>query len=506
MPQVEDEGYDATLNNTIKAPFTKFDIEGHSEQESTSISDGDEYDSPSPEHEQPIKSAGENVNKLPVSTLTTRTTNGITFTNNGDGTYSIKGTATANTTFNPFNGTSIDIPTGKDLTMSFYGLVTGMDAHVWDGNWRDLWVASFDKENISKTGSFTNVSSIICYINVKNGATVDTLIKPKLEPGSTATPWSPYGMGSITEKIVNRNLFDKDTVLRDKTFTSQDVVSTSTGLYISDYIKVTPNTSYYVNENCSVVIGLDKNKVSLGYLKNSSQAGTITTPNNCEWIRVRLYSTSIAMETAISNAMVNLGSTANPYVPHEEQTYSIYIQQPFRSNKDKTVRDCFVKKGDGKLYERHYIARKIFDGTGDWTFSADQGGHSRFDFRIADAVLGSITNNPVQSNRFRTNFAVEDNSIFLSGVEPMISIICDEFRTLDGFKTMLAEKYANGNPVYADYLRKTPLDLPCTEEQIQQIENKPSTYKDFTIIQSQDETPAYLEVSGIYDLNKLINN
>ena len=71
--------------------------------------------------------------------------------------------------------------------------------------------------------------------------------------------------------------------------------------------------------------------------------------------------------------------------------------------------------------------------------------------------------------------------------------------TLDEFKTWASRVGLN---FY--YIRKNPLDLPCTLEQVEQLENKPSTYKDFTIIQSEDETEAYLEVSGIYDLNKLI--
>lgn len=73
--------------------------------------------------------------------------------------------------------------------------------------------------------------------------------------------------------------------------------------------------------------------------------------------------------------------------------------------------------------------------------------------------------------------------------------------TANSINSYLAE-----NPFTIQAELETPTYLPCTETQIQQLENIPSTYKDFTIIQSQDETPAYLEVSGKYDLNKLINN
>jgi hypothetical protein len=303
-------------------------------------------------------------------------------------------------------------------------------------------------------------------------------------------------MGSINEKIQTRNLFNKNDIIENYRLLNDGSLY-SDNLYITgSFIKVLPNTNYVFNSmvGSECICEYDKNKNCTGRTIMGS-GSSVTTTSNTAYVRISVQ------KSKLNIFQFEPGTTATPYVEHEEQDYSIFVQQPMRSIGD--VKDCFVKKSDG-WYERHFIARKIFDGTEYWTFSVAQGGHSRFDFRIADAVLGSITNNPIQSNRFRTNFAAEDNSIFLSGVEPTISIICDEFRTLNGFKTMLAEKYANGNPVYADYLRKTPLDLPCTETQIQQLENLPSTYKDFTIINSEDETPAYLEVSGIYDLNKLI--
>lgn len=62
MPKVSGEGTDLTLNNTAECPV--YDIElspSELEQETTSISEGDEYDSPSPEHPQEIHTvSGEN--------------------------------------------------------------------------------------------------------------------------------------------------------------------------------------------------------------------------------------------------------------------------------------------------------------------------------------------------------------------------------------------------------------------------------------------------------------
>ena len=76
---------------------------------------------------------------------------------------------------------------------------------------------------------------------------------------------------------------------------------------------------------------------------------------------------------------------------------------------------------------------------------------------------------------------------------------------LDGITSReLAENYLDNNEVYVDFSTANPTYLPCTQAQIEVLENMPSTYKEMTIINSEDETPAYLEVSGIYDMNKLI--
>lgn len=369
------EGFSFNLENTLNRKFKLFEIEGNS------VQDG----SPSPDNEVPILSSGDNENLFDTSLLPI-TKNGVTISKDSKGNVVLNGTPTITSGYIGFDFTISSTYLKADTyTISVKNKINGIGISInqtTPGGMINLTMSDTAKV---KTGTITaDLINGTMGVNVRyDVGTLDNFIlNPKLEKGNKATPYSPYGMGSINEKIKNAD-------------------------------------------------------------------GT------------------------------------------EEQDYPIFVQQPFRSIGD--VRDCFVKKSDG-WYERHYIARKIFDGTGYWTFSAAQAGHSRFDFRIADAVLGSITNNPIQSNRFRTNFAVEDNSIFLSGVEPTISIICDEFRTLDEFKTWLAEKYANGNPVYADYLLATPLDLPCTEEQIEALENKPSTYKDYTIIQSEDETPAYLKI------------
>lgn len=379
MPQVTGQGTEITLENTIEAPFTIFDVEGNSTQ------DGE----PSPDNEVPIYSAGDNENLLP-NNISTQTKNGIAITKNNDGTLTFNGTST--------EGFVLQVGTvtiGEDGEYTLSGCPSG-------GSLQSYFIYNMagtpDVTDIGngKTKALNKNDYLNMYINIRANQTFNNLVfKPKLEKGNKASGYSPYGMGSINEKITNSD-------------------------------------------------------------------GT------------------------------------------EEQDYSIFVQQPMRSIGD--VRDCFVKKSDG-WYERHYIGEVVFDGTENWQFSTGSGvaGIYMLNPPINDMIVGNFLDG--LSNYFHNDKSGKGkNSIRFGANNNVIYIYVDseEFPDKTSFTSWLAEQYANGTPVKIQYELAEPLDLPCTETQIQQLENKPSTYKDFTIIQSEDETPAYLEVSGIYDLNKLI--
>lgn len=186
----------------------------------------------------------------------------------------------------------------------------------------------------------------------------------------------------------------------------------------------------------------------------------------------------------------------------EEQDYSIPVQQPMRSIED--IRDTFVKV-DGKRYERHKVNRYIFTGNENWRKSSNTNNNIFY--------LQGIFNTPINkgiSNYFiyriiwnidLVGIEIYDNQNIRFGLG-----LDSNITSAKEWKEYLQTQYNAGTPVYVDYVLTTPLDIECTEEQIQQLENKPSTYKEMTIINSEDETPAYLEVAGIYDLNNLINN
>lgn len=204
---------------------------------------------------------------------------------------------------------------------------------------------------------------------------------------------------------------------------------------------------YYIDEN--------KRFLNSKFGSSSSESNQMTAltilennlPVGTKYIEFRITLKNSYTE----KTQIELNTTRTNYVEHEEQTISIPTQQPMRSIGD--VRDKFVKV-NGVWNEKHLPYIASYNG-----------------------------------ETLPTDVYTEEGGIKYCNSKSM--------STTGQFSNGASVQYVDENNW--NY-------LPCTETQIQQLENKPSTYKDFTIIQSEDETPAYLEVSGIYDLNKLINN
>ena len=137
---------------------------------------------------------------LPVENLckpiTTATKSGITMTNNGDGSYTLNGTATANTSFyNATLGLEIDTYTFSANNP----VVSSNSAFYFQVEYQGggATVQTFNDVNAKKT--FTTTRKIITWaIVVPNGITLNNfVIKPQLEKGSKANSYTPYGTTPI---------------------------------------------------------------------------------------------------------------------------------------------------------------------------------------------------------------------------------------------------------------------------------------------------------------------
>lgn len=104
---VNASGTDLTLNNTDEMPFAQFDLKGNTSQSGTPTPTNP-IDVDVVSGDNTIKIIGENI--LPQDKYVASTSvNGIIYTNNGDGTFDLSGTASANTTFQIIPANIIDL-------------------------------------------------------------------------------------------------------------------------------------------------------------------------------------------------------------------------------------------------------------------------------------------------------------------------------------------------------------------------------------------------------------
>lgn len=134
---------------------------------------------------------------------TTRTTNGITFTDNGDGTVTANGTATASASYYLADNWTL-----KAGTYTFSG---GVDGGSWSGyhiritKSDNTYVTLYDTNG--KTFTLSEDDTIKVLISVGNGVTVDNLtFKPMLELGKLAHDYMPYHFGGAedSKKLGNK--------------------------------------------------------------------------------------------------------------------------------------------------------------------------------------------------------------------------------------------------------------------------------------------------------------
>ena len=453
--------------------------------------------SPSPDYPSEVESCGENVNlfdgELERGTISSsdgmnsnantriRTIGYLTLEK---GTYTIT-----------FNGAKQVLSCMYDLENNYKGLISS--------KWENRGYSFTINEKVKIRFAFK--------IDDNTNIVLTDITDIKLEKGSTPTEYSKYGQGNINVEICNKNLFDKDKVIKGIAISrtnGNELTSSSYSSYSSsDYCKVKSDTIYYLGISYSStnygICFYDKNKE---YISGAKLNNSFTTPNDCEYIRF----TWITDNYDINTIQLEEGE-ATEYVLHQSQTYTIPTQKPFR--KVGEYEDTFVKK-EGKWYERHYIERYIFTGEENFSLDIFNNKNSRFtyinmpNFGYTEPTIISHINNHF-INIINTNgYTSLTNASLLRYIEGKnrIDIMTDEFSTVEEFKNWLTTQYNTGTPVYVDYVLAEPEDIECTTEQteiLDKIENT-KTYKGVTHIYSTDKVEPNMKVTYLKDIEMMI--
>lgn len=179
------------------------------------------------------------------------TTAGITFSDNGDSGIRISGTATAAAYYNFFITSEQQapfIPAGT-YTAKLTGKVsgTGLTVQTFDhgvGGTYTSWIS--DGSSAPTTGTLESSKYLRCYLFVSSGTTVDTVVYPQLELGSTATEYEPPNVNTVPIDLQGNELCS----LPDGT---RDALECVTGEVVKDTQKVvldgTEDWKLYTNAN-----------------------------------------------------------------------------------------------------------------------------------------------------------------------------------------------------------------------------------------------------------------
>ena len=272
-------------------------------------------------HEMAVKVRGKNLIPYPYAD-TTKTLNGITFTDNGDGTITANGTATAQTDF--VVKQNLTVPAGTYILSNYIDA----DKRVFLGVKRN----GGNTEYYNNTAFNINDGDIITfiYIRITNGTECTNVVfSPQLELGTSATAYTPYISDLTDVKVtkLGKNLFDKDNPNKINGYFSADGDSISpVPSTRSIYLACKPNTSYTASKITSARFALGfTSEVPAGGVEvngvafSSSGATTLTSTSPADakylvvWFYHQSYDTGITEDEIMNTIQVELGSAATEY-------------------------------------------------------------------------------------------------------------------------------------------------------------------------------------------------
>jgi len=396
---------------------------------------------------------------------TTKTVNGVTFTDNGDGTITVNGTATDKATFNL---KTITVEIGSNYFLSgcpSTGSTTTYIVYAADG------VYGYADAGAGKliNPASTNLSlSVLVYA----GATLSNVVfRPMLNAGTTALPYQPYFKGlknAYFKEIVStgRNLipypYEKSTktengitftVNSDGSITANGTTTVNPSIFNLAKISLKAGTyalrSFANVENAGVCqfyidIPSDPNDRTGNGVTFTLQDDIVNKNVNI------IVNPNQTVNNLIFKPMLQFGTTAQSFEPYKQSVLSLPapVENPAYNTLDFQT---------GKNISQGIT--KVFDGTEGWSIYVpstgnEEAGYTVFRQNIIPlGISGSIesicnkypykaygyalsTSGPCQS------FSSEGQTFFIKQ---------NQYSTIDEWKAYLAAQYAAGDPVMVRY-------------------------------------------------------
>lgn len=304
----------------------------------------------------------------------TTTINGITMVNNGDGTYTVNGTAT-----DDFDIALAPYTTKQNIYYTLSGCPSGGSKTTY---YLDPRGYEYDTGRgitiINQNEDFSNYIRIV----IKKDVTVNNLLfKPMFNEGRTAQPFEPYtggkpspspdypqevkGIDKIEGKIVGKNLFDINQFLNDcnQTLNNDGTITlkSSSGKY---YVDLPANDNMYIEY--VVVRNSSSGKANMQifykdgtYTYAMTQSGDLNTVHRTKLGKAVDYILVLAWSNiTVKDIRIVISQTTTDYQPYQSQSFNYTLSNPLYKLSD-TVYD-YVDLNKGKIV---YKTKKVIIST-----------------------------------------------------------------------------------------------------------------------------------------------
>ena len=302
--------------------------------------------------------------------------------------------------------------------------------------------------------------------------------KIKLEKGTKATPYSPYGQGSVEVTKTNENLLNTEWFQSTNNIT---VLENKNGV-----LEMQGKNSYWTG--ISITKRFPKNKriyISCDYEQRNGGDKGITAMQDGNFIGANYTASNFKITynfMPITDSPVTItfrcnGATNTGYVKYYNIMFSYDKNSSFVPNE---CQECLLPiqqemlEGDYIDNVEHHTWGKIIL-TGEETWGVENTGR----FRIlqnklpfvckkpssSTVLLGNLCNSYIEKTPYDTYNKIQGFAVDPSGNFTIYDNSYSENSDLTGFKAMLVEKYNNGNPIVCYLQLAKPIDLALTEEQ-----------------------------------------
>lgn len=530
LPSETSEAENINIKGTIPVKFKEFVVGGNSKQETRS---------------------GKNMINVLKNTLTT---NGITFTNNGDGSVTINGTATG-TAFFPMHEQTFTIENGKTYSLYLGGTTNGLNMAVRRASINtQLFMLSNAQEAITTTYNGETVDDAYAYLRVEVGTVLNNVtVYPMLVKGSEIGEWEQYGAmpspefiskienveGNVDITVCSKNLFNKSAT--PNIYSSMNVEETETGLKlevigsqqasyrfyklinISNYVGKTvrmKSSIEPIDENsaprynlglCSEDFQTRKSKKSTN-ISNEEILFTITaedivnTPYIAVWLYPRASEVSGGGGATFNNIIVTVDNAEMSFVSHQSQTITFPLQEG-----QKLMKNDYLAE-DGIHHKRNQIE---LDGTEN--IIVNQATYNIFKIKDINDIGNDGSTTSVFGyfcSHFKeyTQVQLRQNNIGFCALGEGVNAIylCfgagSEVNSVEACKSFLAQQKQAGTPIIVEYELAEEETEAYTEEQQEaynQLINL-KAYEEETNVYSTNSTSPIFKVTAVKDINSVI--